>query len=100
VHVRTDEHLYVVAYDIHDPKRWRRVFKVMNGYGAWLQLSVFQCRLSRRRLVQLRGRLAEVIREDEDHVVILDLGPADTVKPRVESLGKAVQVVERAPVIV
>ena len=39
-----DENLYIVAYDISDPRRWRRVFRLMNGYGEWLQLSVFQCR--------------------------------------------------------
>jgi len=27
------EHAYVVAYDIADPKRWRRVFKTMKSYG-------------------------------------------------------------------
>jgi CRISPR-associated protein Cas2 len=27
------EHAYVVAYDTSDPKRWRRVFKLMKGYG-------------------------------------------------------------------
>ncbi|MQX38250.1 CRISPR-associated endonuclease Cas2 [Roseospira navarrensis] len=96
----TDEHLYIITYDIADPKRWRRVWKVMNGYGAWLQLSVFQCRLSRKRLVQLRGALADIIETGADHVLILDLGPADAVKPRMESLGKAVSVVERTPIIV
>ena len=35
------EHLFIISYDIADPKRWRRVFRVMKGYGAWLQLSVF-----------------------------------------------------------
>jgi CRISPR-associated protein Cas2 len=35
-----DARLYVVAYDIRDPKRWRQVFKAMHGYGEWLQLSV------------------------------------------------------------
>ena len=34
-----NERLYIVAYDIAEPKRWRRVFKVMKGYGHWLQLS-------------------------------------------------------------
>ena len=43
------EHLYIVVYDIGDPKRWRRVFKLMRCYGEWVQLSVFQCRMSRRR---------------------------------------------------
>jgi hypothetical protein len=44
-----EENLYVVAYDIAAPRRWRKVFRIMEGYGEWLQLSVFQCRLSRRR---------------------------------------------------
>ena len=44
-----DERTYIVTYDIADARRWRRVFKTMNGFGEWLQLSVFQCRLSRRR---------------------------------------------------
>ena len=88
------------TYDIADQKRWRRVWKVMNGYGEWLQLSVFQCRLSRKRLVQLRGALAEAIHDGADHVLILDLGPADTLKPRMESLGKVVEAVERKPIIV
>ena len=41
-----DERLYIVTYDIADQRRWRRVFKAMQGYGEWLQLSVFQCRLT------------------------------------------------------
>ncbi|SDH78752.1 CRISPR-associated endonuclease Cas2 [Roseospirillum parvum] len=96
----TDERLFIVAYDIADPKRWRRVFKVMNGYGEWLQLSLFQCRLSRKRLVQMRGALNEAILEGADHVLIVDLGPADGVRPRLESLGKTIEVVERKPIII
>ena len=34
-----DEHLYIVTYDIADERRWRAVFKLMHGYGEWLQLS-------------------------------------------------------------
>jgi len=49
----TDERLFIVAYDISDQRRWRRVFKAMHGYGEWIQLSVFQCRLSRRRRAEL-----------------------------------------------
>ena len=95
-----DEHLFVISYDISDRKRWRRLFRLMNGYGAWLQLSVFQCRLSRRRLAELKAACSEIIHHDADHLLILDLGPADTVKPRVESLGKTFEPVARAPVIV
>src|ERR1700726_3568721 len=95
-----DENLYVVAYDIADPRRWRRVFRLMNGYGEWLQLSVFQCRLSQRRRIELKLALGEIIDHAQDHVVILDLGLAASIRPRVESLGKPFAVVERGPVIV
>jgi CRISPR-associated protein Cas2 len=95
-----DEHLYVVTYDITDPKRWRRVYDLMNGYGEWLQLSVFQCRLSRRRHAELVATLDELILHEHDHVVMLDLGVAENVEPRVVSLGKSFQPVPREPVIV
>ncbi len=95
-----DEHLYIIAYDISDQKRWRSIFKLLHGYGEWLQLSVFQCRLSRRRHAELIATLDEIIHHKEDHVILLDLGPADSIKPRVVSLGKDFQPAERAPVIV
>lgn len=81
-------------------KRWRRVFKLMEGYGEWLQLSVFQCRLSRRRHAELTATLHEIIKDDQDHVLLLDLGPADKVTPRVVSLGKLFQTVQREAVVV
>lgn len=95
-----DDSVYIVTYDIAEPKRWRRVFRLMHGYGEWLQLSVFQCRLSRRRHAELRAALVELIRQGEDHVLIIDLGPAERVRPRVESLGKTYAPVAREPVIV
>lgn len=96
-----DEHLYVVTYDVADPKRWRAVFRLMNGYGEWMQLSVFQCRLTRARYVELEQALAGVMSKAGDHVLLIELGPADTVKPRVHSLGKrGYDPVAREPVIV
>jgi len=95
-----EEHLYVVAYDISDQQRWRRVYKLMHGYGDWLQLSVFQCRLNGRRRAELTAALDALIHHGEDHVVLLDLGAADRVNPRVTSLGKAFAPVAREPIIV
>lgn len=95
-----EEHLYIVTYDVSDPKRWRAVFKLMHGYGEWLQLSVFQCRLSRRRQAELIATLDEIILDDHDHVVMVDVGPAEKVEPRVISLGKTFRPIEREPVIV
>lgn len=95
-----EQHLYIVSYDIADQKRWRRVFRIMKGYGEWLQLSVFQCRLSRRRQAELIELLDGIIHHANDHVLLLDLGVADAIKPRVVSLGKDYRVVEHEPVIV
>lgn len=95
-----DEHLYIVAYDIADQKRWRRVFRTMKGYGEWLQLSVFQCRMNRRRQAELVAAIDEVINHRDDHVVMLDFGPADQVTPRIVSLGKAFEPLTREAVII
>jgi CRISPR-associated protein Cas2 len=94
------ERLYIVTYDIADAKRWRRVFKLMKGYGRWLQLSVFQCRLTGRRRADMAARLERWIDPSADHVLILDLGPAEAVDPRVESLGKTFESIRREAIVV
>jgi CRISPR-associated protein Cas2 len=94
------EHAYVVAYDIGDPKRWRKIFKLMNGYGRWLQLSVFHCRLDGGRRAEMAMALERTINAVEDHVIILDLGPADEVDFAVESLGKTFEAIERRAVVI
>lgn len=95
-----EERLYIVTYDISDDRRWRRVYRLMGGYGRWLQLSVFQCRLSARRRAEMARRLEQLINARNDHVLILDLGPADKVDPRVESLGKPFESVKRTAIVI
>ncbi len=72
----------------------------MKGYGRWLQLSVFQCRLNAQRHAELVRRLEATIHGRDDHVLILDLGPADKVDPRVESLGKTFEAVTRTAIVI
>jgi CRISPR-associated protein Cas2 len=95
-----DENLYIVTYDIAAPRRWRKVFRIMEGYGEWVQLSVFQCRLTRRRQIELKQALDAVINHAEDHVIIIDVGLAAVNRPRIESLGKPFSMLARGPVIV
>jgi len=94
------ERTYIVTYDVADAKRWRRVYKLMHGYGRWLQLSVFQCRLTGARRAEMAMRLEEAIESSEDHVLILDLGPADDVGIAVESLGKSFAPIERRAIVI
>ncbi len=90
-----DERLFIVTYDISDQKRWRHVFKAMQGYGEWIQLSVFQCRLSQRRRAELETRLRELVKNGEDHVLLIDVGPADKIELAMESIGKTFSKMER-----
>lgn len=68
---------YIVSYDISNPKRLRKVFKLMRGYGDHLQLSVFQCELNHRELIELRARLSDIIHTAEDQVMFVDVGPVE-----------------------
>jgi CRISPR-associated protein Cas2 len=95
-----EERLFIVAYDIADRKRWRRVFKAMQGYGDWLQLSVFQCRLSRRRRADLETRLRELVKNGEDHVLLIDVGPAEKIELAVESIGKTFSKIDRQATVI
>jgi len=94
------EHVYLVCYDISEPRRWRKVYKIMKGYGEWLQLSVFQCRLNREKVLRLKDRLADLADSQEDHVVIIDIGPAENIKLKVDYIGKPFEPIERKPTIV
>ena len=44
---------YIVAYDISDPKRLRKVALACEDYGTRKQFSVFLCRLSATDFVRL-----------------------------------------------
>lgn len=94
------EHLYIVSYDIRDSRRWRKLFQALRGFGEWLQLSVFQCRLNKMRALRLEAAIREIVNAKEDHVLIMDLGPAESVTPRVSSIGKAFAPLERESIIV
>ncbi len=63
---------YVVTYDITEPKRWRKVFKLLHGYGRHLQYSVFRCRLTVREQEKLRWELEKLLTM-EDKLLILSM---------------------------
>lgn len=82
--------LFVVTYDVADPKRLRTVFKTMRGFGDPLQLSVFRCELSEREREILITRLGEIIHHTEDQVLLVDLGPRrGRSKKRIRLLGRS-----------
>lgn len=92
---------YVVTYDVCNPRRLRKVYKVMLGYGEHLQLSVFRCELNQRELVELRARLAGIIHHQEDQVLFVDLGPVEgRGSGSISAVGRAYLPPERRAVVI
>lgn len=70
-------HRYLVAYDVSDATRLRRVHNKLLGFGDPLQYSVFQCNLSDVEKARMVEALSELIHHDEDRVLIVDIGPVE-----------------------
>ena len=93
--------VYIVAYDIRDQRRLRLVHRKVRGYGDRVQYSVFRCELSPMEKARLRGELTELIKRDEDQVLIVPLGPPGGQNDRrVEALGVPFSDPERRAVVV
>ena len=80
---------YLVAYDIADPKRLRKVARACEDFGLRRQLSVFLCRLSATDLVRLRSRLYDVIDLDKDQVLFVPL--CKRCAGLIETLGRPIE---------
>ncbi|MCE1275003.1 MAG: CRISPR-associated endonuclease Cas2 [Chlorobiales bacterium] len=55
----------LVTYDIENDRRRNRIHKVLKGYGAAVQYSVFECFLSNEDYAGLRLRLRKLM--DQKH---------------------------------
>ncbi len=66
--------LYLVAYDVRNPRRLRRVCKYLTGFKVGGQKSVYECWVTPSELRTMRGELEELMNGDEDrlHIVALD----------------------------
>ncbi|MEW5740757.1 MAG: CRISPR-associated endonuclease Cas2 [Myxococcota bacterium] len=92
---------FLVTYDIRDPRRLRRVFKVLKGFGSHLQLSVFSCDLTELSLVLLKTELLKEIHGTEDAVLIIDVGPSDgRGSTAFECLGRVTRPPDKGPKII
>ena len=67
--------LYLVAYDVCDPRRLHRVCRYLNGYKVCGQKSVFEIWVTGAELVEIRGELERLMLQDEDRLHILALDP-------------------------
>ena len=71
-----EQRAWLIAYDISDPKRLRRVFRICRAYGDHLQYSVFRAELTAKARASLVADLDAVVHHSEDQVLLVDLGPS------------------------
>ncbi len=89
---------YLVAYDICDPKRLRKVATACEDFGVRKQYSVFLCRLSATDVVKLRSRLYDLIDLQKDQVLFIPLC-AKCVN-QIEALGRPTEAHDAKDVVV
>ena len=65
-----------------------------------MQLSVFQCGLSKTKRTELESRLREVVKNGQDHLMIIDVGPARNVELQIESIGKEFSTIEKRAIVI
>ncbi len=78
----------VVCFDVCDKKRLYRVSRELGNFGVRVQRSVFECHLTSKQLVDLQGRLAKHINEEEDHVRYYFLCPKDLKNVSIDGVGR------------
>jgi CRISPR-associated protein Cas2 len=88
----------IVAYDISNPKRLRKVATVCEDFGVRKQYSVFLCRLSATDFVRLRSRLYDVIHLEEDQVLFIPLCKACVAQ--IEAIGRPTEAHDARDVVI
>lgn len=68
-----DAKTLLVAYDVTDPKRLRRVAFALEDYGRRLQRSVFVCFLSPEDADAMETQVRELIDTSTDSLLVLPL---------------------------
>lgn len=58
--------LYVIAYDIPDDRRRKKMADLLEGYGQRVQYSVFECTLSKSKFNELQKRLRKIYQSEKD----------------------------------
>jgi len=92
---------WLVAYDIRDDTRLRRVHDIVRSHGDRLQYSVFLCDLSAVEKLNLKSALREVLNHHADSVVFIDLGEPDRQgSAAIEFMGVSLPMPTRGPTIV
>ncbi len=77
--------LYLICYDIANPKRLRRVCRYLKGYKVDGQKSVFECWITEGERREIMRHLDNLMSREEDRIHLFQLDP----RKKVECFGQA-----------
>ena len=89
---------WLVAYDISDPKRLRKVARCCEDFGERKQYSVFLCRITPTDFVRMRTRLYDLINLKEDQVLFIPL--CGKCVQLIDAIGRPTEAVDRRDVVI
>jgi CRISPR-associated protein Cas2 len=82
--------IYMICYDIAEPKRLIKVSKELLNYGIRTQYSFFQCDLYKTEFGVLMNKLRSIIDKDEDKLYVYPLCDKCIKKAMVQGTGKLI----------
>jgi CRISPR-associated protein Cas2 len=85
---------HLIAYDVRDSKRLRKVAQKLSGYGDRIQYSIFRCRLDSLSLEKLRWELSQIL-APEDDLLVLPICNTCSAKIPIHSTGDQSEWVDR-----
>lgn len=65
----------IIAYDIRNPLRRRRVFKLLSGWRMGGQKSVHECLLNETEAEEVFAQISDLIDPQSDHLMLAWLSP-------------------------
>ena len=67
--MRIKKKLWVIAYDIADNKRRRRIVKIIKKWDKRANFSVFECMLTEAQLMHVKTTIPKILDATEDKVI-------------------------------
>ncbi len=67
---------YLITYDIREPKRWHRVFKLLKRNGLNIQLSCFEVEAEGNQFEKMVNEIFDLIDPLEDRVYFFPISSA------------------------
>ncbi len=81
--------LHLIAYDIRDSKRLRKIAKTCEDFGIRVEYSIFECDLSVEVFQRFWTRISEIAEPDEDKLLAYRI--CGSCVSKIESFGRIVR---------